>query len=294
MQEYSKFGNVISDEKIKQFVKLAMENESYTELVSLGLGLIRDIINNIAYKLGFRAYNEERSDLNVYISKIDDILRKEEIRLFDKNLIQEVRAAEKLYKRNKGNSILKRLCLPLFKQYFLLRKLKVPDVTKNPNLNVIRKDTSFKALRFLSGKAKGKSNGTENIIISMDQKIDRKTKALNNAIKSHDWEASAELFEEIFTEKSIKRGIEKINGDKIEIEGALNSNINYQASLEGFFGSLFLIISVVFFLLGSLVLFQAIVTPRLTVALGPFTLLFMCGGIIPLYLFWKHFKDEEG
>ncbi|GAI00764.1 unnamed protein product, partial [marine sediment metagenome] len=93
--------------------------------------------------------------------------------------------------------------------------------------------------------------------------------------------------------KTIRKGLEKKNSGKIVISGSLKDNISYKQSKEQVGQFLVIGIMILFAMVGSLCLIEALMYGFLSVAIS-YNLLVCFGAIIVLYFVNKtYFKKES-
>ena len=76
------------------------------------------------------------------------------------------------------------------------------------------------------------------------------------------------------------------------MQGQLKDSISYQRSLDDIIGYGIIGISILFFMLGLIVVVETILYPNLTMALSLLILMFFGPGILSFLSYWYYFKKE--
>ena len=99
-------------------------------------------------------------------------------------------------------------------------------------------------------------------------------------------------FEKILQLKTIRKGIEQKKGGKIVISGSLKDNISYKQSMEQVWQYLILGIIILFAMVGSVSLIEALMYGFLSVAIS-YNLLVCFGAIVVLYFVNKTYFSNK-
>ncbi|MFX1257056.1 MAG: hypothetical protein ACFFAN_04305 [Promethearchaeota archaeon] len=279
------------DSKLKSLIKVCKETGNYKKLAVVSFILTSNLLDEIGVKLGIRPRNKDSNEtIFRYMKLINSIIENNfNIVIFKENLISVVKEIEAQFLKRKGDIPLKYI-IEIYKIYYELRKIEVPNLYESYKSNLISRSSDLNTYYMLSGKKKRSKQNSDKIKPLILHKI-RETEL--SVQKELEKEYNKELFESALYLKKVKSSIKNQEKGKVEIKGRLKENISYQRSLDDILGYSFIGVFILFFLLGLVVVIEAICNPSYTgtlsilllVTFGPATLFFI--------IFWNYFRKGD-
>lgn len=272
------------DVKLKTLINLCKETGNYKKLSVEVFILTRNLIFEIAIKLGIRPIEFSPYKTIVFINSAFN--KKLEITLFSEEQIDTIRNSEILFMRNKGT-------LPfdyikaMFKLYYELREFDTPNLHKPSNLEGMKEATQGSLFSFLT--AKSKSNDSNKLRPLIRQKIEEQEKNLIAELNSH---FTAKKFESALYLKSLGNSLNNKKGNKITLQGTLKDNIPYQKSLESIFGYLIIGVIIALSSVGLIILLEMSMLPTITNFIDSWVLPIFVSVVLLFLVYYKFVKKE--
>lgn len=282
----------VVDTKLKTLIKLCKETKNYKKLAVVVFILISNILDEIGIKLGIRSRDKDSEETQYrYMKLINSILKKNlKVILFKDEILDTINFIEREFIKRKGEIPLDYIT-EVFKIFYEIRKLDVPNLHKQWKNNIISEDTDINLYSYLSPPNKRKLSDSENRIKTLIlHKL--KTKELAIQKKLHT-SYDRNLFETAIYLKKAKNSLKNEEDGKIIIKGQLKDNIIYQRSLQNILGYSFIGVFILFFLLGLIITFEAILYPSLTIAMSLLFLITYGVTVLFFILYWHNFRNEE-
>ena len=275
------------DLKLKRLIQLCKETRNYKKLAVVSFVLTSNAVDEIGIKLGVRPREKNEGEkIFEYMELVNKIFRLNfKVDVFRPELIEVLKKVELLFLKKKGELRFEYI-KDIFKVYYELRKLDVPNLHESINSEVIDKNRTISMFSFLSG-GKGREKSALNPILL--QKFREEEKALQYQLNKR---FDKNAFEKILQLKTIRKSIEQKKGGKIVISGSLKDNISYKQSKEQVGQFLVIGIMLLFAMVGSVSLIEALMYGFLSVAVS-YNLLVCFGAIVLLYFVNKSYFSKE-
>jgi hypothetical protein len=278
------------DLKLKRLIQLCKETRNYKKLAVVSFVLTSNTVDEIGIKLGMRPREKKSGEkLFEYMELVNNIFSVNfSVNVFRAELIDVLKRIELLFLKKEGELSLDYV-KEIFEIYYELRKLDVPNLHDNINSEIIDKDRTISLFSFLSGgqNAKRKNGNLLNPILL--HKFKEQEKALQYQLNK---QFDKNTFEKILQLKTIRKGIERKKGGKIVISGSLKDNISYKQSKEQVGQFLVIGIIILFAMVGSISLIEALMYGFLSVAIS-YNLLICFGVIVVLYFVNKTYFNNR-
>ena len=278
------------DLKLKRLIQLCKETHNYKKLAVVSFVLTSNTVDEIGIKLGMRPREKNSGEkLFEYMELVNKIFNVNfSVNVFRLELIDVLKRIELLFLRKEGELRLEYI-KEIFEIYYELRKLDVPNLHDNINSEIIDKNRTISMFSFLSGgqNAKRKNENLFNPILL--HRFKEEEKALQYQLNKR---FDKNTFEKILQLKTIRKGIEKKKGGKIVISGSLKDNISYKQSKDQVGQFLVIGIIILFAMVGSISLIEALMYGFLSVAIS-YNLLVCFGAIVVLYLVNKTYFSNR-
>ena len=282
----------VIDSKIKTLINMCKETGNNKKLAVVSFILVSNILDEIGVKLGIRprvkAPNEHIFQYMHLINKVIEHSLK--ISIFEQGDIDIgiIQTIELQFIKHEGE-LPREYIQKMYDIYYSLRKLDIPNLheTFKNEGNQFHFDTNMYSLMSPSGvKKRQQPDKIKSLII---HKIKEQEKDMQNKLRT---EFSKDLFENAIYLGNVRKSIENPKQSKIQLSCQLKDNINYQQSLNDIFGFTLIGLSIVLFLLGIMVVAQAVFHPSLAGPTSILLLSFFGSGCLFLYLYWNFFKKE--
>ena len=278
------------DLKLKRLIQLCKETRNYKKLAVVSFVLTSNTVDETGIKLGMRPREKNSGEkLFEYMELVNNIFSVNfSVNVFRAELIDVLKRIELLFLKKEGELSLDYV-KEIFEIYYELRKLDVPNLHDNINSEIIDKDRTISLFSFLSGgqNAKRKNGNLLNPILL--HKFKEQEKALQYQLNK---QFDKNTFEKILQLKTIRKGIERKKGGKIVISGSLKDNISYMQSKEQVGQFLVIGIIILFAMVGSISLIEALMYGFLSVAIS-YNLLICFGVIVVLYFVNKTYFNNR-
>jgi len=208
--------------------------------------------------------------------------------VFKLELIDSLKKIELLFLKKEGELRLEHV-KEIFETYYELRKLDVPNLHDNVNPEAIERNRTISLFSFLSGGRIGKDKEQSAFNPILLHKFKEEEKSLQYQLnKKFDKNA----FEKILQLKTVRKGIEQKKGGKIVISGSLKDNISYKQSKEHVGQFLVVGIIILFAMVGSVSLIEALMYGFLSVAVS-YNSLVCFGAVVLLYFVNKNYFSNR-
>lgn len=280
------------DAKLKALIKLCKETKNYKKLAVVVFILTSNILDEIGIKLGIRSRDKGSEETQYrYMKLINSILKKNlKITLFRDEILDTIKLIEREFLKRKGEIPLDYIT-EIFKIYYEIRKIDVPNLHKQWESNILADDSEISLFSFLSPFKRRKLNTSENklkplLLHRLRTKEQSIQKELNSSYDKN-------LFESAIYLKKAENSLKKEENGKIILNGQLKDNIIYQRSLESILGYSFIGVFILFFLLGLIVILEAMFYPSLTATMSSLLLITFGVSMLFFLLYWKYFRNEE-
>jgi len=278
------------DLKLKRLIQLCKETRNYKKLAVVSFVLTSNTVDEIGIKLGMRPREKISGEkLFEYMELVNKVFSLNfSVNVFRLDLINVLKRIELLFLKKEGDLSLEYV-KEMFKIYYELRKLDVPNLHDNINSEMIDKNRTISFFSFLSDSqnVKRKSDNLFNPILL--HKFKEEEKALQYQLNK---QFDKNAFEKILQLKTIRKGIERKKGGKIVISGSLKDNISYKQSKEQVGQFLVIGIIILFVMVGSVSLIEALMYGFLSVAIS-YNLLICFGAIVVLYFVNKTYFSNR-
>jgi hypothetical protein len=277
----------VLDIKLKNLIQLCKETGNHKKLSVVSFILTSNILNEIGLKLGIRPRNVKSDEkIYEYMRLINKILIKNlKLSLFYEEDIESIREIESIFLKKKGDlpfHYIKRI----FSIYYELRRLEIPNLYESVNDDDFTATTNLNFFAIRSSKNNDNSDRFKPLILN---KIREKElyiqKELKNGFKK-------DIFESAIYLKKFKDSYKNRGTNKIKLQGQLKDSINYQSSLDDVIGYGFIGISIIFFILGIIVVIETFLYPHLTVTFSYLILMFFGPGLLLFLTYWYYFRRE--
>lgn len=277
----------VLDLKLKNLIQLCKETGNYKKISVVSFILTSNILNEIGLKLGLRPRNMKSGEkIYEYMRLINKILIENlKLSLFDEEDIESIREIENLFLKKKGDMpfhCIKRI----FSIYYELRKLEIPNLYESVNDDDFTAKTNLKVFSSRSSKNKGNSDRFKPLIL---HKIREKELIIQKELKNG---FNKDTFESAIYLKKFKDSYKSRGMNKTKLQGQLKDSINYQSSLDDVIGHVFVGFSIIFFMLGIIVIVETIFFPHLTVTFSYLILMFFGPGMLLFFTYWYYFRRE--
>lgn len=277
------------DLKLKSLIQVCKETNNLKKLAVVSFELISRKLDEIGIMLAVRKRRYDSGETLVeYMELINQIfLENLGIIIFQQAIIERIGDCEPLFLRNRGD-IRYTSIKTMFKVYYELRKLDIPNLHREfDNFDTIAM-SPYRVKSFLSPNSKKTRNNGSSVLEPMIlQKIKEKQlflqKQSQNSFNRHNFETAISLKK---VENSLNR---KQKQNKIEFEGKLKDNINYQQSIEKTVAYFIVGLMILLFTLGISILLKLMTYQDFPSLLNYWCILFVGGGTILLLVFIKYF-----
>ena len=267
-------------------IQLCKETRNYKKLAVVSFVLTSNAVDEIGIKLGVRPRARNAGEkIFEYMELVNKIFRLNfKVDVFRPELIDVLKKIELLFLKKKGELRFEYI-KDIFEVYYELRKLDVPNLHESINSEVIDKNRNISMFSFLSG---GKNREKSALTPILLHRFREEEKALQYQLNKR---FDKDAFEKILQLKTIRKSIEQKKGGKIVISGSLKDNISYKQSKEQV-GQFFVIgIMILFAMVGSVSLIEALMYGFLSVAIS-YNLLVCFGAIVLLYFVNKSYFSK--
>ena len=274
------------DLKLKRLIQLCKETRNYKKLAVVSFVLTSNAVDEIGIKLGVRPRARNAGEkIFEYMELVNKIFRLNfKVDVFRPELIDVLKKIELLFLKKKGELRFEYI-KDIFEVYYELRKLDVPNLHESINSEVIDKNRNISMFSFLSG---GKNREKSALTPILLHRFREEEKALQYQLNKR---FDKDAFEKILQLKTIRKSIEQKKGGKIVISGSLKDNISYKQSKEQV-GQFFVIgIMILFAMVGSVSLIEALMYDFLSVTIS-YNLLVCFGAIVLLYFVNKSYFSK--
>jgi hypothetical protein len=281
----------ILDSKLKVLIKVCKETNNYRKLAIVSYVLLNNVLNEIGIKLGIRPRDRSSNEsLFKFMMLINLILEKNfKLKLFNENILRSIKTLEYEFLKRKGD-LPRKAVIEMYNLYYDIRELDIPNLHEEWNQDLIQEDKDVRFYSFLTKSTKNNHKNNDDkfkqvILHKLKEKELHIQKELNNSY-------SRELFENAIYLKKMKQSLKNDDDSKIVLNGRLTDNIVYQRTLDNIIGYLHIGLFILFFLLGIIVVIEAIYFPKLTAPISVLFLITFGPSMLVLVLYWKNFQRE--
>ncbi len=274
------------DLKLKRLIQLCKETRNYKKLAVVSFVLTSNAVDEIGIKLGMRSREKSAGEkIFEYLELVNKIFRLNfKVHVFRLELIEVLKKIELLFLKKQGELRFEYI-KDMFEVYYELRKLEVPNLHNSINSDIIDRNRTISMFSFLSGGKGGKDREMSAFNPILLHKFKQEEKTLQYQLNKR---FDKNAFEKILQLKTIRQSIEQKKGGKIVISGSLKDNISYKQSKDQVGQFLIIGITLLFAMVGSVCLIEALMYGFLSVAVS-YYLLVCFGAIILLYFVNKSY-----
>ena len=278
------------DNKLQELIQACTRTKNYKKLAVVGLMLISNKIDELGIKLGLKPRNKDNGEWIYECMKSINIFLDNNLKfvLFEENLLNVTKRIEEDFKKNINNISIKFVKI-VFNTYYDLRKIEVPNLYKSYNSIETGSENSNLLYSMLNSEfnvhKSDNSSKTNKLLISH---LESESKTLQSKLKK---KYDKDSFKKMLLLKSAQSTIEK-EQNKTEYEGSLINNLNYQSSKPFLLGYLFISIFILFFLLTTVMIIQAVIVPTASLTSSFLILIFSIPCLISLIIYWYNFKER--
>ncbi len=278
----------VFDEKLKNLIHVCKETKNYKKLAVVSFILISNKLDEIGIYLGIRHRNKDlREKQFEYMGLINSIFESNlQLQIFPQSQIEILKECEVLFLRNKADIPLEYI-KKIFKLYYDLRCLEVPNLNKKLNYENLLTSSESSFLSFLSPSSKRKQKDTGKLRPLIVQKIKEKEFALQRELGQ---EFNSQKLEKAIYLRALKGSIENHKSRKIIINGTLRQNLSYQKSIEDIYKYIILGIILLTLSLGLVILIEISYFPSNTVNLNSWALLLFGATAILVIVYLRNFR----
>jgi len=278
----------IIDNKLEELIQACTKTKNYKKIAVVGLMLISNKTDEIGIKLGLKPRNKDDGELIYEYMKAINVFLETNLKftLFEENLLNTTKRVEEDFKNN-SEDISVKFVRPIFDVYYELRRVEVPNLYKSYNNLEMSRENNNLVYSILNSKFNvDKSDNTNKTKKLLMNRLESESKTLQSQLRR---KYDKESFKKMLLLKSAQSSIEK-EQDKTEYEGILANNLNYQSSKPLLLGYLFLSIFILFFLLTTVMIIQAMIVPAVSLTSSFLILVFSIPCIISLIIYWYNFR----
>ncbi|MBA7481139.1 hypothetical protein ES707_16609 [subsurface metagenome] len=278
------------DLKLKRLIQLCKETHNHKKIAVVSFVLTSNAVDEIGIKLGMRSREKSAGEkIFEYMELVNKVFGVNfSVNVFKPELIDVLKRVELLFLKKEGE-IRFEYTKEIFEVYYELRKLDVPNLHDSVNPEIVERNRTISLFSFLSGQS-GKNKDQSRFNPILLQKFKEEEKALQYKLND---QFDKNSFEKILQLKTIRKGIERKKGGKIVISGSLKDNISYKQSKEQVGQFLVIGIMILFAMVGSVSLIEALMYGFLSVAISS-NLLVCFGAILVLYFVNKTYFNNKG
>ena len=278
------------DLKLKRLIQLCKETHNHKKIAVVSFVLTSNAVDEIGIKLGMRSREKSAGEkIFEYMELVNKVFGVNfSVNVFKTKLIDVLKRVELLFLKKEGE-IRFEYTKEIFEVYYELRKLDVPNLHDSVNPEIVERNRTISLFSFLSGQS-GKNKDQSRFNPILLQKFKEEEKALQYKLND---QFDKNSFEKILQLKTIRKGIERKKGGKIVISGSLKDNISYKQSKEQVGQFLVIGIMILFAMVGSVSLIEALMYGFLSVAISS-NLLVCFGAILVLYFVNKTYFNNKG
>lgn len=279
------------DLKLKRLIQLCKETNNHKKIAVVSFVLTSNAVDEIGIKLGMRSREKSAGEkIFEYMELINKVFGVNfNVNVFRPELIDVLKRVELLFLKKEGE-IRFEYTKEIFEVYYELRKLDVPNLHDSVNPEVVEKNRTISLFSFLSGGQSGKNKDESRFNPILLHKFKEEEEALQYKLND---QFDKNSFERILQLKTIRKSIERKKGGKIVISGSLKDNISYKQSKEQVGQFLVIGIIILFAMVGSVSLIEALMYGFLSVAIS-YNLLVCFGAIVVLYFVNKTYFSNKG
>ena len=274
------------DIKLKSLINICKQSGNIKKLAIVSFVLTSNTLDKIGIKLGMRPREKTSGEtiLN-YMRLINSILFDNfQMKLINNEILHKIKVIESQFIKRKGDIPIDYI-KGVFSIYYDLRKINVPNFYENLNEDYNSSNLALYAL-YSSNKSKKHKNKSDRLKSLILHKLKEEEISLQKKLNE---KYDRELFEKAIYLRSVRNSMKLENTNKIEIKGNLKNNITYQRTLEDLLGYSFIGAFILFFLLGLVIAFEAIVHPSLAGSLSILLLISFGTSMLFFILYWNYF-----
>ncbi len=279
----------VEDSYLKELITACLKTKNHEKIAFVGYLLISNKVGEIGIKLGFKPLKIKLGNLGEYMEMVNEIvknnLKLEIFKFIDLRKLKKIEVQlSEIQKRNDETPL--RLVKEIFSTYFELKKINVPNLYKSIKKDEFKMNPGVKLFsRFSKNQGRDQDDDFKQIIL---QKLNERQLTIREEFNKKGIKKS--LLKEAVQVKNFKDTIDNKDKKRVEVQGLLKDNLNYQKSLDDIIGIFVLGIILLFFIVGVVITFEAIIYPYLIGSLYVLFLLTFGLGFVLLMLYLYYFK----
>jgi hypothetical protein len=275
------------DVKLKKLIQVCKKTLNYKKLAVVGFILQSNLIDEIGLKLAFRLRKKAAGEkLYEYMNSINEFFwQNVHIHIFQQEIVDTIRSIELIFLTKRGEIALKYV-KELFNVYFTLRNITIPNLQEEITLKDFSQESQLNYLSFLAKGKKPKSTANK-VKPLLLHKISQKEQKLRDSLEDG---FDENIFKEILKLQIFKKSINRSSTNKININGRLSDNLIYHSSQNNIIKFAIYGIFILFTLVTSIILYETIIFPYLTIKVSPILLLGLISCIFVFFLYRKYRK----
>ncbi|MFW9937839.1 MAG: hypothetical protein ACFFD5_09325 [Candidatus Thorarchaeota archaeon] len=278
------------DVKLKKLIQVCKQTLNYRKLAVVGFILQSNLIDEIGLKLAFRLRNKSAGEkVYEYMKAINDFFwHNLRINIFRSDLIESMKRVELIFLAKRGDISMDYI-KELFKIYFTIRNVHIPNLQEEITLKDFTQESHFNYLSFLARRKQSK-NSTDKIKPLLLHKISQKEALLRD---SYDEQNDEKTFRDLLKLNALKKSIKRSTPGKIIIHENLTDNLVYRASQQNIIKFAIWGVFIVFLMIIGLILYETMLIPYLTLKLSPVLLLGIISCIITFIIHKNYCKRRS-
>lgn len=263
--------------KLKHLIHLCKQTQNYKKLAVVGFVLLSNTIDEIGANLGIRARKKKENEyLHKYLEFINDIFYNFiKSTIFISSVIERLKVTELIFLKLRGELPYNHI-KELFRIYFELQEIEIPNIYEILGKDFIPEHNNLNLYINLSakGKRQDSSRAKQLLLHNIQQKEVQLQKSLEHGFNK-------EPFKEALYLKQLKTTI--TNPKK---EGRIQDSLMYQISEISNLKYIIFGIMVFFLLMGTVIIYEMILFPNITLTVSFYLLLFF-GSDFLLFIVYK-------
>ncbi len=277
------------EDKLRKLIKVCRESGNREKPTVVGYILIANLVDEIGIKLGIRPRDtESKEKVFEYMILINRIFLKNfKSELFSQEIISSLKSSEIFILRRKMGLSVDRL-RELFNVYYEIKGLNVKSLHAEIT-HEFAPNSELGQLHSYMSKPKGRSKNNNIFDLILKDKIYREEAFLSDKLKEG---YDSEVLEETLRLKTMASMIDKKANKKVSVQGQLIDNMDYQQSVSDFIGYTFIGVSILFLLLGVLILFESVQSSQLWGSLSWYSGASLMLGVLNWLIYSRNFKKR--
>jgi len=278
------------DVKLKKLIQVCKQTLNYRKLAVVGFILQSNLIDEMGLKLVFRLRNKSAGEkVYEYMKAINDFFwQNVQLNIFRSDLVKKMKRVELIFLAKRGEISMEYI-KELFKIYFALRNIHIPNLQEEITFKDFTQESHFNNLSFLA-KGKQLKNSTDKIKPLLLHKISQKEVLLRD---SYDEKTDEKTLADLLKLNALKKSIGRSASGKIVISEKLTDNLVYRASQQSIIKFAIWGVFIVFLMIIGLILYETMLITYLTIKLSPVLLLGIISCIIIFLIHKNYYKKRN-